>query len=203
MDTTDSYYILKMGAAALLLVFLIFSYVKNRHNSSSNLAGIALWVSIFSILIVLYAFRFELDFVKNRVMAVLVPSYSWTDKLGQIVVSRHLDGHFYLESKTKTNQKIKFLVDTGASGISLTKQDALKLGFDLKKLKYTQKHSTANGISYSAPVRIEQLTIGKKTFYDIEASISSGGLDISLLGMSLIESFNHFKITKDMLILEY
>jgi predicted aspartyl protease len=52
-------------------------------------------------------------------------------------------------------------------------------------------------------VVIKELTIHKKTFYNVEAHVASAGLDISLLGMSLIEDFANFKITKDMLILEY
>jgi predicted aspartyl protease len=43
----------------------------------------------------------------------------------------------------------------------------------------------------------------RKTLYNIDAHIASEGLDISLLGMSLIDNFDNFKITKDMLILEY
>ncbi|GAB4163115.1 MAG: hypothetical protein Tsb006_1860 [Rickettsiaceae bacterium] len=165
------------------------------------MASVALWVAIFSTLIVVYAFRFELTFLKERVLAVLIPSYSWTDDQGRIVIARHNDGHFYLEAITKNNQSIKFLVDTGATDIALTQRDAIKLGFDIGQLKYTQRYKTANGISYAAPVRIDQLTIGKRVFRNLRAHVTSGGLDISLFGMSVIDDFKDFKITKDLLIL--
>ena len=113
-----------------------------------------LWILIFVILIVIYAFRFELNTLKDRVLAVLIPSYSWTNDGGQLVIARHKNGHFYLNAYSKNNQKIYFLVDTGASDIALTKSDAKKLGFDLLKLRYTKQYSTANGISAAAPVRI-------------------------------------------------
>jgi aspartyl protease family protein len=87
--------------------------------------------------------------------------------------------------------------------VALTRQDAIKLGFKPDALNYTRKYNTANGVSYAAPVVIKELTIHKKTFYNVEAHVASAGLDISLLGMSLIEDFANFKITKDMLILEY
>ena len=95
------------------------------------------------------------------------------------------------------------MVDTGASDIALTQNDARKLGLDPAKLKYTRQYSTANVISMAAPVRIPLLTIGKKTFYNVECHVTSGELDISLLGMSLIEDFKGFKITQDLLILSY
>ena len=126
-----------------------------------------LWLLVFVVLIVIYAFRFELESLKDRVLAVLIPSYSWTNEEGQLVIARHKNGHFYLNGYGKHNQKIHFLVDTGASDIALTQNDAKKLGFDLSKLKYTRQYSTANGISMAAPVRIPLLTIGKKTFYNV------------------------------------
>lgn len=161
------------------------------------------WLGIFAVLIVVYAFRFELDTLKDRVLAVLIPSYSWTNDEGQLVIARHKNGHFYVNATTENKNSIKFLIDTGASDIALTKEAARKLGFDLSKLTYSQRYITANGDSFAAPVRIKQLTIGKKTFYNLKAHITSGDLDISLLGMTLIEDFDNFKITQDLLILSY
>jgi aspartyl protease family protein len=165
--------------------------------------NIILWLAIFCLLILIYAFRFELSAVKERVVAVLIPSYSWTNNSGQLVIARSSNGHFYLDAIGGKNQVIHFLVDTGASDVALTRQDAIKLGFKPDTLNYTRKYNTANGVSYAAPVVIKELTIHKKTFYNVEAHVASEGLDISLLGMSLIEDFANFKITKDMLILEY
>lgn len=192
---------LKIIFLIILLWFFAYNYYSRQHRNNS-IKNILLWALIFIILIIAYAFRFELETLKARVFAVLIPSYSWTNNQGQLVIARSRDGHFYLNAITN-KEEIKFLVDTGASDIALTKEAAIKLGINLKKLQYTKKYYTANGISYSAPVRIKQLTIGKKTFYNLEAHVTSGGLDISLLGMSLIEDFSNFKITKDMLILSY
>ena len=193
---------LKVIFLIILLLFFIYTY-SSRKSHSTSINSMILWALIFIILIVVYAFRFELESLKNRIFAVLIPSYSWTNEQGQLVIARSKDGHFYLNAVTSINKKIRFLVDTGASDIALTKEAAVKLGINLKKLRYTKKYYTANGVSYAAPVRIKQLTIGKKTFYDLEGHVTSGGLDTPLLGMSLIEDFSNFKITKDMLILSY
>ena len=162
-----------------------------------------MWLMIFTSLVVIYAFRFELNFVKDRVLAVLVPSYSWSNTPGQVVIARGSDGHFYLDAKNKNKYQIKFLVDTGATDVALTQEDAVKFGIDPKKLNYTQRYSTANGVAYAAPVVIDQLTIGQKTFYNIDGHVTSGGLDVSLLGMSVINKFRDFSITRDLLTLNY
>ena len=202
MNQIDLGTLMKVLFCVIFVWFITRSFFSKKSSKKSP-SNILLWILIFIILIVVYAVRFELDTLKNRVFAVLIPSYSWTNDAGQLVIARHKNGHFYLNAYGKYNQKIYFLVDTGASDIALTKSDARKLGFDLSKLSYSSKYSTANGISAAAPVRIPQLTIGKKTFYNIKGHVTSGGLDISLLGMSLIEDFKGFKITQDMLILSY
>ena len=185
----------------ILLIYICYMFFTRPQ--VGYIKNIILWLGIFCLLILVYAFRFELSSIKERVIAVLVPSYSWTNNSGQFVIARSSNGHFYLDAVGSKNQVIHFLVDTGASDVALTRQDAIKLGFKLDALNYTRKYNTANGISYAAPVVIKELIIHKKTFYNVEAHVASEGLDISLLGMSLIEDFANFKITKDMLILEY
>ena len=197
----NSELILQVLFFVILLWFIIKAGAPRLNNA--NYTSILLWILIFSILIITYAFRFELGSFKNKVLAVLIPSYTWTDKEGHLTIARSKDGHFYIEAKTKSNEKIKFLIDTGASDIALTKQAAIKLGIDLSKLNYTKQYNTANGVSYAAPVQIKELTVGNKTFYNLAANVTSGGLDISLLGMSLIGSFKNFQINNDLLILKY
>ena len=185
----------------ILLIYICYMFFTRPQ--VGYIKNIILWLGIFCLLILVYAFRFELSSIKERVIAVLVPSYSWTNNSGQFVIARSSNGHFYLDAVGSKNQVIHFLVDTGASDVALTRQDAIKLGFKLDALNYTRKYNTANGVSYAAPVVIKELIIHKKTFYNVEAHVASEGLDISLLGMSLIDNFDNFKITKDMLILEY
>ena len=185
----------------ILLIYICYMFFTRPQ--VGYIKNIILWLGIFCLLILVYAFRFELSSIKERVIAVLVPSYSWTNNSGQFVIARSSNGHFYLDAVGSKNQVIHFLVDTGASDVALTRQDAIKLGFKLDALNYTRKYNTANSVSYAAPVVIKELIIHKKTFYNVEAHVASEGLDISLLGMSLIEDFANFKITKDMLILEY
>lgn len=187
----------------LCVILIYIAYIFFTRPRVGYIKNIIIWLGVFCLLIIVYAFRFELAVVKERIISVLIPSYSWTNDKGQLVVARSRDGHFYLNATTEKNQIIHFLVDTGASDVALTKKDAITLGFNPDELDYTRRYNTANGISYAAPVVIKQLSINKKTFYNIEAHVASEGLDVSLLGMSLIGNFSNFKITKDTLILEY
>lgn len=188
----------------ILLVFLLYALFRGR-----TLAGIIqhmktwlIWALIFALLIVGYAYRHEMDGFKQRVLGVLIPSYQWTEE-GEIILSRHADSHFYVKATVNDGATIKFLIDTGATSVALSRSDARKMGFNLNKLEYTQKSSTASGTAYSAPVKIKKLVIGNKVIYNVRAHVSSGGLDVSLLGMSVIDDFSDFRFTKDSLILKY
>ena len=192
-----------LNAFFLLILLIYVGYMAFTRPKKGAIKNIILWFGVFCLLILAYAYRFEFTNIKERVISVLIPSYSWTNNKGQLVIARSGNGHFYLDAAGEHEQIIHFLVDTGASDIALTREDAIKLGFKPEKLSYTRRYSTANGTSYAAPVIIKQLTIGKKIFYNIKASVAKQGLDTSLLGMNLIENFSDFKITKDMLILEY
>lgn len=94
------------------------------------------------------------------------------------------------------------MIDTGASDVALTQQDAKKLGFDLSKLNYSRVYLTANGASKAAPITLDSVVIGR-VFKDVDGHIGVGDLDISLLGMSILQRFKGFKINKDLLILSY
>ena len=132
---------------------------------------------------------------------MLIPSYNWSTEAGEIIIARSGDGHFYIDAVVN-NVKISFMIDTGASDVALTKEDAQKLGFDLTQLKYTRTYLTANGENKAAPIKLDSVIIGKE-FKDVSGHIGLGDLDVSLLGMSVLERFKGFRIDKELLILNY
>ncbi|AFC69115.1 hypothetical protein A3305_02435 [Rickettsia amblyommatis] len=187
--------------ASLLILFSIIYSTISQNEIRRFCLQLAMWAAIFLVIITGYAFRFELNYAYHRVMSALIPSYKWSTEVGEIIIARSRDGHFYINAFVN-NVKIKFMVDTGASDIALTKKDAKKLGFDLTKLKYTRTYLTANGKNKAAPITLNSVVIGTE-FKNIKGHVGLGDLDISLLGMSLLERFKGFRIDKDLLILNY
>ncbi len=192
--------------SCFVMILIIISIVYNSFNQKGlKIVSIQLliWGLIFLIIIIGYAFRFELNYTTQRVISVLIPSYNWVNKQGELVISRSSDGHFYIDVLVN-GVKIKFMIDTGASDVALTTNDAKMLGFDLSKLHYTRIYSTANGTSTAAPVKLDSVVIDNRAFFrNIEAHIGTGGLDTSLLGMSVLERFKGFRIDRDMLTLSW
>jgi aspartyl protease family protein len=95
-------------------------------------------------------------------------------------------GHF--ETAADVNgRSIDVMVDTGASLVALTYEDAERAGIFLRTADFTHSVSTANGTAKIAPVRISSISIGGITVRNIEGAVSQPGkLHKTLLGMSFL-----------------
>ena len=98
---------------------------------------------------------------------------------------------------------INFLVDTGASTVALTAEDARKAGIRESDLSYTVPISTAGGQNYAARVKLDQLAIGGIILRDVDAMVVKEGLEISLLGMTWLGRLQEVKATPNALLLRY
>src|SRR5579872_1224527 len=68
------------------------------------------------------------------------------------VYQANRQGHVFVEVMVN-GAPVKFLVDTGATFVSLTRADALAAGFSNSELDFTGRTTTANGVARVAPVR--------------------------------------------------
>ena len=104
---------------------------------------------------------------------------------GQIEVPRAQDGHCYL-TLVIDGTKIEFLADTGASTVVLSDRDARKLGIDLDGLAYLGQAETANGVVRTANVSLKDVELGPYRDRQINASVTKGAMEVSLLGMDYL-----------------
>ena len=93
-------------------------------------------------------------------------------------------GHFFtLGSVNGVN--VRFLVDTGASLVSLGAGDAGRAGIDFRKGQ-PGTTMTANGSARVWTVRLNSVRVGDMTLYDVEAAVHEQDLPVALLGMSFL-----------------
>lgn len=192
--------LVQFGISIVIGVIILYNFASS-HGVKTMTKMLMIWVVIFMVCIVGYAFRFELNYTMQRVIAVIDPAYTLVQE-DSVLIARSQDGHFYTDILIN-NQKIRFLIDTGASSIAISKSDAQKLGINLDNLNYNITYSTANGLNQAARIQLQSLQIGDKIFKNIDASIGKGEMDVSLLGMSVISKFSSFTIDKDILVLKY
>lgn len=110
------------------------------------------------------------------------------------------NGHFMVEASVN-GQPILFMVDSGASDVTLTARDAERLGFDRAQLKFDRIYQTANGTVKGAPVRLKRVEIGPIVLDDVRASVNDGAMGTSLLGMSFLSRLAAWRVEGDRLTL--
>jgi aspartyl protease family protein len=127
---------------------------------------------------------------------------SASDDAWEYVVDAGDNGHFVLDAMVN-GVPISFMVDTGASDIVLTPDDAEALGFAPRSLNYSQRFQTANGVVRAAPVSLREVRIGQFSLYDLDASVNEAPLPISLLGMRFLDRLDGYEVDDDRLILRW
>ena len=108
-------------------------------------------------------------------------------------------GHFRADVEIG-GRKIPMLVDTGASYVALSAQDAGRLGVITRPSDFTITMYTAKGPAKAAPVRLHAVHIDTLSVYDVDAIVAQpGAMNGSLLGMSFLRRLTRFEAQPDRL----
>lgn len=121
-----------------------------------------------------------------------------TGRPGQVI--RSADGHYWAEAMID-GTAVRVLVDTGASVVALTREDALRLGLRLKSEDFTSTVNTASGSARAARVTLGSVAVAGARVEDVEALVIEAGLGQSLLGMSYLGRLSAFEATPSALTL--
>ncbi len=173
--------------------------------SQRPLGKMAQQLSVFlilgTVLVVGYSYKDDLGDLKDRALGALVPGRGVAVSPGAVRFQADDRGQFTVYAKVN-GISIRFLVDTGASGIALSRHDAERLSLDPANLDYTQLFQTANGMTRGAPVTLDSVEIGPFSDTKVPADVNEGDLGESLLGMSYLRTLGRIEIKGDTLILE-
>lgn len=109
-------------------------------------------------------------------------------------VLRAADGHYWAEAEID-GHAVRLMVDTGASLVALTRDDAARLGLRLSADDFTAQVTTASGAVRAAPVRLRTVAVAGARVEAVEALVLEAGLPHSLLGMSYLGRLSAFSAT--------
>lgn len=181
---------------------LLFSY---RNRMGEALRHGLTWLAGFIILVAGYAFKDEFMSIGQRILAELVPGSTIVQRAddGAAVVElrQRADGHFAAIVNVN-GTKLPMMVDTGASNVVLSYEDARTIGIDTDRLFFDVTVDTANGRTKSAPVRLNHVAVGTIGFDQIQAFVSQpGALSESLLGISFLSRLESYEVRGNRLVL--
>jgi aspartyl protease family protein len=112
------------------------------------------------------------------------------------------DGHYHVDADIN-GRSVAVLVDTGASVVALTAEDADAAGIFVSDADFTSRILTANGAARVAPVVLDEVSIGDITVRDVRAVVSEpGALTVSLLGMTFLNQLDRVDMRSGKLILQ-
>ncbi|MBL8557673.1 MAG: TIGR02281 family clan AA aspartic protease [Hyphomonadaceae bacterium] len=130
----------------------------------------------------------------RALLAVLLLASTVGDAFaGSAAIERAADGHWRAEARIN-GRKLDVLVDTGATLVALTQDDARAIGIDVRHLRYDARVRTASGTARAATITLERIQIGNVRVRDVEAMVIERGLDVSLLGMSFLSRLEEFSV---------
>ncbi len=198
MDSEHAW--LRLTYLVLLAAALLASLIGRRRLKGRRALGHGgIWLACLAVLLLGYSYRRELGDALTRVTGEVLP-YRGTTEDGAIAFPVASDGHFRVEAKVD-GVAIRFLVDTGASDVILTRRDAERLGYRPDRLAFTLRYSTANGTVRGAPIVLKSMEVGPIRLDEVRASVSEAELERSLLGMSFLGRLGAFEVREGTLIL--
>lgn len=197
--TSDTPRIVALSALGFVVMA---SLVFGAPRAGEILRAVFSWSVIGLLLVGGYTYRTDLVAAGYQLLGALAPGMTVPQTDGTVAVMRDASGHFQLEAEVNGN-KVRFLVDTGASAVVLTEEDAEASGIAPESLSYTVPVSTANGRTMVAPVSLTQVHIGSITLSNVRGFVARpGSLETSLLGMSALSRLSGWQVEGDRLVLK-
>ncbi|HZY19085.1 MAG TPA: TIGR02281 family clan AA aspartic protease [Ramlibacter sp.] len=118
---------------------------------------------------------------------------------GRIVLSAQSGGHFMTDGSIN-GRAAYFMVDTGASVVSLGVPDAERMGLDYKSGQPVQM-STANGVAMGWRIKLSSVRVGDVEVREVDAVVGQRAMPFVLLGNSFLNRFQ-MRRDNDQLVLE-
>ena len=115
-------------------------------------------------------------------------------------LTRAVDGHFYANARIE-GADVRLMVDTGASIVALTAEDADAAGVDWDPSLVRTIGRGASGDVLGVPAKLGSVEIGGFHREGIDAVVVPDGLDVSLLGQSYLSRIGSVKIADDKLVM--
>jgi aspartyl protease family protein len=124
-------------------------------------------------------------------------------KLARMIEIRAGDHGHYVTTANIEHMPVDVLVDTGASKVALSYEDADRIGLKPFSLRFDQPVSTANGVVEAATVTLRRVEIDNVVVHDVDAMVlPQGAMRGTLLGMSFLSRLSGFRMSDGTLYLE-
>ena len=190
-DPDDQARLFYLAILGMVIAGGVFYNYRDRFGAA--LQHMAIWALIFVGVTIAYGF-------KDHFTSQLYPDTAQSRDDRTISLRRADDGHFYARVRINGTE-IRFMVDTGATNLVLSKQDARRIGLPLDSLSFVLPTNTANGRVFGAGVVLDRVELGNFVDRDVRAMVNGGRMNDSLLGMTYLDRFRSFNVEGNTMLL--
>lgn len=181
----------------LMAVMLVLGSLMVRREPFARLLTYGLaWTAIFGAGFILFTFRDNLDWVWQRVRAEATGEPVHQGK--ELRVPMAIDGHFWVDARVN-GERVKFLVDSGATMTTLDRQIAEEAGVTISPTE-NQIVRTGNGFVRVASGRARVLQIGTIERRNFALHIADDD-DLNVLGMNFLSTLDRWGVEGRWLVL--
>jgi aspartyl protease family protein len=119
---------------------------------------------------------------------------------GETRLTRRGSGHFYADALVN-GRPVEFVVDTGATTVALTVEDARRIGIRFNPADFEVIGSGASGPVRGVPIMIDSVSLGGKEVRTLRGAVLEG-LGVSLLGQAYLSRISSVTMTGREMILK-
>jgi aspartyl protease family protein len=184
----------------VMLALLIGSGVlASQRNLGEAARNLGIWALITVVLAAVFIFKDDAQNFASRLTAGLIPgrAATITDAEGRksAILSMGQNGHYQVDA-TVDGVTVPMMIDTGATTIALTYEDADRLGLNPASLNFNATVMTANGPARTAYVTLPEIEVAGIRRTNVAAGVAEQGkLGGSLLGMNFLSSLKSFSFS--------
>jgi aspartyl protease family protein len=192
-----------VGYSVGLVVLVSAGIARSRLRlNARNLQYAAIWALIIAALAFGFAYRDELTGVRQHLALAFSDGAPVVTAEHELVVPQDEQGAFLVVGKVN-GQRVRFLVDTGASDTVLSPDDARRIGIAVDQLRFVEAAETANGKGFGAAYAAERLEVGPIAFDNVKLMVNQAPMSSSLLGLSFLNRLDSFQVKDRKLILRW
>ncbi len=183
----------------LLLILLVGSSLVGMRMPIGKAAKMALaWLVIFGVGFALFAFRNDFASLGNRLKSEAIGPEAVEAKGGELRIPMQGDGHFWVNAEVN-DQPVRFLVDSGASLTTVSREVAEAAGLETGMRVEIVK--TANGTVQMSKARVGELAVGSIRVADLPVLVAEQeGLNV--LGMNFLSRLEGWGVRGRTLVLQ-
>ena len=176
-------------------VLVSWFFVQGRASLGKTMQQMAAWALIFVGVIAVFG-------LWSDIRGTVMPQQMVVGgEEGRIELPRAPDGHYYVTLQIN-GTPTRFVVDTGATSVVLTRSAAERAGIDVDSLHFLSAAMTANGKVQTAPVTLDTVEFGPFADQRVAAYVNAGDMQNSLLGMTYLDRYSSLQISGGKMVLQ-